>query len=281
MNKELLNFTDLDPQLEEILNNFSSIFNIRIAYFLPDGSEFKIGRNKGISDYCCLLREKLGYRNKCLSLDATKQHKARETGNIQSYICHGGCNEAIKPVFNGSELMGYIMIGQAVTQKGIPDYIRADAEKAGIETVLTEAFNAMPHYDRQKMNDIVQLFSELTDLVILKNLIKLKELGPVNKISEYMRTADHHISLKNAAEIAGISESRLRHRFREELGLTFSQVKTGIIMEKAEVLIRKNSTDSVQEIAFKLGFSDPLYFSRAFSKYFGQSPSKLRESCGK
>ena len=44
MNKDLQNFTDLDPQLEEILNNFSVLFDIRIGYFLPDGSEFKIGK---------------------------------------------------------------------------------------------------------------------------------------------------------------------------------------------------------------------------------------------
>jgi len=33
---------------------------------------------------------------------------------------------------------------------------------------------------------------------------------------------------------------------------------------------------SIKEIAYKLGFQDPLYFSRLFKKYFGVSPSQWR-----
>ena len=230
--------------------------------------------NRRISDYCYILRERLGYRTRCLSLDAHKQHRAKTTGEIQSYVCHGGCNEAIKPVFEGEDLVGYIMIGQAVSQQGIPDYIKHDAEKAGISDELSAAFNMLPHYGKKKMNDIVLLFSELTDLVMLKNLIKQKELGAVKKIMEYMRTNNHQITLGKAALLTNMSESRLRHKFKEELNLTFSQAKTMIIMEKAVKLMRDEPKLSIQEAAFRLGYSDPLYFSRVFKKHFGCSPSK-------
>ena len=274
---DLLNITDLDPQLEVILNNFSSIFNIRIAYYLPDGREYKIGSNKQISDYCKILRKTLGYDNKCVALDSFKQKRAKETKCIQSYICHGGCNEVIKPVFSEDELLGYIMIGQAVSKCGIPDYILREAEKLEVleETVAT--FNALPHYEKEKKNDIIQLFSELTDLVILKNLIKQKELGPVKKVVQYMRTTDSKISLKEAAELTNISESRLRHKFIEELGQTFLQVRNSICMEKAKKLLKEDQKISIQEVAFRLGYTDPLYFSKAFKKYFGLPPSLLRD----
>ncbi len=273
MNIEQLNFTYLDPQLEEILNNFSALFDIRIGYFLLDGSEFKIGRNRRISKYCYLLRESLGYRSKCLALDAHKQHRAKMTGETQSYVCHGGCNEAIKPIFSNDELVGYIMIGQAVSQPGIPDYIMHDAEKAGIAEELTEAFNDLPHFKKEKFTDIIQLFSELTDLVMLKNLITYKELGAVRKVMEYMKNTNHQIDLKFAARFANMSESRLRHKFKEELSLTFSQAKIGVVMEKAQKIMEDNPNYSVQETAFELGYSDPLYFSRVFKKHFGYPPS--------
>lgn len=273
--KDAFNVTDLDSQLKRILDNFSSIFGIRIAYFLPDGSEYRIGSDKTISRYCLLLREVLGYESTCLALDAAKRNAAKESGKVQSYICHGGCNEAIKPIFSGGSLLGYIMIGQAVTRSGIPDTIGETAAKHGLAEQLKECYRELPSYGKKKMNDILELFSELTDLVVLKNLIHRKEQGPVKKVVEYMKTRDHCINLKQAAQLVNMSESRLRHRFLEEEGKTFSQVRTSICMEKAYKLLSSDRNIPVQEAAYKLGFSDPLYFSRVFRKHFGYPPASL------
>lgn len=275
--QSVLKFADLDPELEKILNNFSSIFSIRIAYYLPDGSEYKIGSDKKISPYCLLLRELMGYRKKCLALDALKRELSRKKRCIQSYVCHGGCNEVIKPIFNGEAVLGYIMMGQAVSISGIPDHVIRDAERCGIRTEVVDSFSLLPHYERAKMNDIIQLFSELTDLVILKNLIKQKELGPVEKVVEYMKATDSRIDLRQASEIAHMSESRLRHRFREEIGKSFSQVKNSLCLEKARRVLEKEKELPIQEVAFRFGYSDPLYFSRVFRKYFGYPPSVLRD----
>jgi len=272
-----LSFTNLDPQLQQILNNFSSLFDIRIAYYLSDGTETSIGKNQTISPYCTLLRQSLGYESTCLQLDDTKRKKAKETENIQSYICHGGCNEIIKPIFNDHDLLGFIMIGQTVTRPGIPDHIRKEAEKAGILHDLETTFEALPHFDNQKMKEIIQLFSELTDLVMLKNLIRHKELGPVREVIEYMKTKDHCIKLTDAARMVNMSESRLRHRFKVECGETFSHIRTSICMAKAWKLVEAGNDLSVREIAFQLGFQDELYFSKVYRNYFGCPPSKTDE----
>lgn len=268
-------FADLDPELGTILDNFASIFDIRIAYFLPDGSESRIGKNREISRYCKLLRSDLGLVNTCLATDEKKRQRARESGKLQSYICHGGCNEVIKPVFSDSALLGYIMIGQAVTRPGIPEQVQELARKEGLTEELFPAFRELPHYNRRKLDDIIQLFSELTDLVILKNLIRRKNLGPVGRICEYLQNQDHTISLEEAATIANISKSRLRHKFLEERGVSFTRVKQSVCMEKAKKLMEKEPALSVQEVAWRLGYSDPLYFSRVFRNYFGFPPSEL------
>lgn len=268
-------FADLDPQLGDILDNFASIFDIRIAYFLPDGSESRIGKNREISWYCKLLRTELGFEKTCLALDEMRRQRALDTENLQSYICHGGCNEVIKPVFSDTTLLGYIMIGQAVTCPGIPESVQELAGKRGLTEELLLAFRQLPHYQRSKMNDIIQLFSELTDLVILKNLIRQKNLGPVGRICEYLQNQNHNISLKEAACMANISMSRLRHKFLEERGLSFTRVKQSICMNKARDLLENEANLSIQEVAWRLGYADPLYFSRVFRNYYGFPPSKL------
>ncbi|MEL7534180.1 MAG: helix-turn-helix transcriptional regulator, partial [Bacteroidota bacterium] len=49
-----------------------------------------------------------------------------------------------------------------------------------------------------------------------------------------------------------------------------------IRLHKAKELLFSTEL-SVSEIAYDLGFSDPHYFSRAFKKEFGQSPSQVRK----
>jgi AraC family transcriptional activator of pobA len=37
---------------------------------------------------------------------------------------------------------------------------------------------------------------------------------------------------------------------------------------------------SVAEVGYTLGFEDPAYFSRAFRRHYGQSPSEYRQGLG-
>ena len=95
-------------------------------------------------------------------------------------------------------------------------------------------------------------------------------------IAEYMKNVNSRLSLGQAAEIAKISESRLRHKFREEMGIPFSQYRNMICMSRAKELLSNNKEMPIQMVAYNLGYSDPLYFSRAFKKFYGHPPSWFR-----
>ena len=69
-----------------------------------------------------------------------------------------------------------------------------------------------------------------------------------------------------------------RQIFKEATGRTFTEVLTGVRMERAKQLLRKTSLKNY-EIAEKVGFSDPHYFSIAFKKMTGKTPKEYaRES---
>ncbi len=46
---------------------------------------------------------------------------------------------------------------------------------------------------------------------------------------------------------------------------------------KKATMYLDNTSDTVAEIAGKTGFSDPIYFTRAFKQQTGLTPSKYRE----
>lgn len=63
--------------------------------------------------------------------------------------------------------------------------------------------------------------------------------------------------------------------FKKETGTNFVKYLTDVRMEKSIQLLR--TTDmKTYEIAFETGFSNPHYFSVAFKKYTGMSPSEFR-----
>jgi len=47
-------------------------------------------------------------------------------------------------------------------------------------------------------------------------------------------------------------------------------------MEKAEEYMMSDPNLSIREIAFKLGYEDPYYFSRLYKKHRKVPPSKFR-----
>jgi AraC family transcriptional regulator, transcriptional activator of pobA len=60
-------------------------------------------------------------------------------------------------------------------------------------------------------------------------------------------------------------------------GRTTKELITDRVMLEAARLLR-HTDRTVGEIAFEVGFSDPLYFSRAFKRSDGRSPQAYREA---
>ncbi|MDX3906636.1 MAG: helix-turn-helix domain-containing protein [Pigmentiphaga sp.] len=77
------------------------------------------------------------------------------------------------------------------------------------------------------------------------------------------------------AQRLGITPTQLNRICRDELGLS----ALGVINDRLLTEARRDlaySSLSVKEIALTLGFSDPSYFSRFFTKHAGTSPSEFR-----
>ena len=81
------------------------------------------------------------------------------------------------------------------------------------------------------------------------------------------------LSLNDVCEHLNISTSRFSSVFKEATGKTFTEALNGIRMDRAKQLLRETSLKNY-EIAEKVGFSDPHYFSIAFKKSTGLTPKE-------
>ncbi len=71
------------------------------------------------------------------------------------------------------------------------------------------------------------------------------------------------------------SESQLRRYFKNETGLTPQKYLEQTRMRQAKKFLTFDSY-KISQVAFMCGYPDPYYFSRAFKKYTGASPSEYR-----
>lgn len=77
------------------------------------------------------------------------------------------------------------------------------------------------------------------------------------------------------AERLHCSQRNLQRRLQEE-GVNFTQLLTDIRQQLARLYL-KESDRSLSEIAYLLGFSDHSNFTRAFKRWFDQSPTDYRQ----
>jgi AraC-like DNA-binding protein len=73
----------------------------------------------------------------------------------------------------------------------------------------------------------------------------------------------------------GVSYSNFRKLFKEYTGLSPATYQQDLRLQRAKELL--STTDlSIKEIAYKLNFESPDYFSAKFKAKTGRRPSELR-----
>lgn len=87
---------------------------------------------------------------------------------------------------------------------------------------------------------------------------------------------DQPISMHEVAKKSGMGYSLFRKLFKERMHCAPIQYFQDIKMKKAQELLTSTSV-SIKEIAYRLNFETPAYFSARFKKQFGKSPIEYRE----
>jgi two-component system response regulator YesN len=99
----------------------------------------------------------------------------------------------------------------------------------------------------------------------------------INKTLAYIEQhINQPISLDEVARNAGRSRSSISHSFKKILGKSFSEVVIEAKLSKAEEYFKIAPHYSIEEVAFKVGYKDPLYFSRLYKKHRGTTPTEYR-----
>jgi len=85
------------------------------------------------------------------------------------------------------------------------------------------------------------------------------------------------ISLADVATALNVSGYYLSHVFSNENDFSIFEYLTSVRMEKARELLRKSDLH-VSEVSHAVGYHNPNYFSKAFKKHAGCTPTEFRSA---
>ncbi len=106
---------------------------------------------------------------------------------------------------------------------------------------------------------------------------RTQEQDPVDTIAEELRRdPGRATSLEELAGGAGYSAGHLSARFRERWGCPPHRYQIRQRMQRACTLLETTSL-KIAAVAAEVGYDNPFYFSRLFSRTFGVSPRVFRE----
>ncbi len=105
--------------------------------------------------------------------------------------------------------------------------------------------------------------------------------GKSKYVMEILRYVSEHyaepdMGISQVASSLGISESHLSHVFKKETGRTLGSYITDYRLQMARELLR-DCRSKVYEVAEQVGYRDITYFSAAFKKAVGVSPSEFQK----
>lgn len=102
----------------------------------------------------------------------------------------------------------------------------------------------------------------------------------INRVMEVMKEhyKNSYFEVSDFCEAVGISKTLLNQKLQNLAGQSAGQFIRNYRLNLAREMLlknRENKSMNIAEIAYEVGFNDPKYFTRCFTKYFNTTPSSL------
>jgi AraC-like DNA-binding protein len=157
------------------------------------------------------------------------------------------------------------------------------------ETMISISPRIIDLAQKHSFDSVLELMSILHDLSISRNFRTLSDASfnkektfynsrRIEKIMEFVNTNfSQNVTLGDAAKIAGMTEVSISRFFKLRTGKTFVETLNDIRLGHASRMLIE-TTQSVNEIAYKCGFNNMSNFNRIFKKKKDCTPNDFRHS---
>lgn len=252
-------------RLERVLNDFSVATGINVNFADRD-QELPYPREHANNPLCKAIQSTPEGREMCVASDRALLRNCEESRCRKCHVCHAGLTDVAVPIFDGEQLLGYIILGQ----------MKTDTAYTGSEA-LRPLYDALPLYTTEQIRAISSVAEMLARTVLLENLLRPSYRRGVAEAIAYIDThLCEKLTVSSIAKNTYVSKTALYEAFHKQFSCTVGEyVNDRRLSRSCELL--KSTTHSVEAIAQAVGFASTAYYSRTFKKKYGVSPLRFRQ----
>jgi len=231
------------------------------------------------NSYCAYIKSSIDAQNLCTKKQNIVIEKCRSGAFCG--VCHAGVKEFIYPINNNGTTIGFISVSGYKSDKA-KLYISAISKKYNLpQNSLLSAYDTLKgEMPSQKFIDtLITPLCRMLELAYFKqNEPKTHEPTFCDALVQYIKqNHTQNITSEDICKHFSCSRSTLSHKFNKHMGMSIKTYLNNLRIEDAKSLL-KHSDLNITEIAFSVGFRDSNYFTEAFKKSVGISPTAYRKS---
>ena len=266
-------------QISELMQSFHLISGVQVAIFDADFCEVAT-HPKENCEFCKIMKSCPKTRRKCKVADRKSMSESQKKNGLVIYKCHAGLCEAVVPLHENEQIIGYMMLGQITDSTDRSALLRGAkglSEKYGFDAeALKRAVGEITYKSEEEIAAAAKIMEACTSYILLKELITPEHSRLLDAAKEYIeKNLEADIDIGKMCEELNVSRTRLYEIFKKEAGMGIAKYINRRRMHKAKKLL-KTTELSIPEIAETLGFADYNYFSRVYKKTYGKSPRYYR-----
>lgn len=244
--------------------------------------------------YCMYIKSDKEMFSRCISMMTRLKARFLKNHSPICGVCHAGIEEYVVPIFCRGVLIGSVHAGifsckeeraerrisrlcqdsRILNEDRAHELYRQNAHAAAIdEKMLLSSMSIIMNcvslaFGKTLANN--EFAKKKSETVIAQNMILAEAMDFLH--CHYQE----HCDVAAVAAHCHCSKSRLSHLFKTQTGVSIPIFLNRLRIERAKELIA-GTNDSVNSIAYQVGFNNPDYFCKVFAQFTGVSCSQYRK----
>lgn len=275
------------PAFVEFSASLRRLIGLPMSLSTPGVTETRAPPSGGHSNPLCkLIRATPLGESRCEACDRRHQAKAANMAEPQLYACHAGFIDMAVPVIADGRHVATISCGQVLPEEPSAAAARRLRRRLAWVSMSERAFRAAyrraPYLRRAQLRDVIRLL-EIFAGQLCASAIRIRQLEArlerkeVRFAREYIEQnyCNPHLSLRDAADAAGLSRAHFSLVFHRAVGMTFTRFVQSCRVAAARRLLESTDRD-ITSVCFGCGFNSLTHFNRVFRQFERCAPRNYR-----
>ena len=257
-----------------VLRDFHTLTKIRIVIFDAQFREL-LAYPTDREQFCTILRSTPEGEAACQQSDMGGCCTCAKTGNLVIYRCHAGLTEAVVPISDKNGVLAYVMFGQLLTHETYA------ASKTALQRAyphLAQAAELLPVKSAEELGAAATVLQAITSYMMSNRWVVPGKSEFIRQLDRYIDDhLNHGITTQELCVAFCIGRTRLYELSANYLGCGIAEYIRNRRIWHAQQLLSDSSL-SITDIAYTVGFSDYNYFSKIFKLHTGISARTYRNN---